>query len=297
MQQTSSQLLRRDLDQTAAYWLKTVQRRIAGRQLRGVELYVAKDAFDRLKQAAQRVEEWNRMEGQTCPISLPDFNLPEFRQPEALYAENFPKPEVLAGIAATLVAKPEAPLSTEGAVLYACELFTAAKRYIESLPHKPTEELEADFQVGVCSFVSVDEIHESNRSAKCLPLLPSLRLRRKGVKEITASQTEEAILEAMVAFTKGRVPVISEQEFQVEEEQDRRLFPQREPQTWEQWQGQWQKAVADVRQNKRVCVHDLCTLRWQRFKRQSDSQSATAISREQKGRTQVKSATRCDNHP
>jgi len=294
--------LRRELGLAIDYWRNKVQPYIVGRKLRSVELYVADDAYLRLKGACDKAAEWNRNtseEGQPAPIPLPDFGDPEFRWPD-VYAEDFPPPETIATIAAPLLPKPETPLSAEDAVRHACALFSAAKQYRDSLPHRPPagKELEAELEAGLGSYVTVAEIHESNKTnSGRLPLLPNLRVRRKGMedrqqkkpKQITGAQTKAAILDAMLDFEKERSPKITEEQFNREQDQMETNIktglvirlgkPDGKPPTWQEWQKGLQQSIDDVKQNQHLCFHDLCTLRWQRFTKQANKQKDIATIR------------------
>lgn len=316
--------LQRELRFATDYWLEWVQRHIAGRKLRGVELYVAEDAYLLLEKARDNAARWNDLpEGRPAPITLPDLADSAFRKPEPLYAEDFPPPETLATIAAPLLPKPETPLSAEDAVRRACALFSAAQQYRESLPHKPPpgQKWEADFHVALCSYVTVAEIHESNKAnSGSLPLLPALRVRRKGMedpnqkdpKRITGAQTRQAILRTMLDFTKERIPRITEEEFNREQEQMEKNIkaglvirlgnPDGKPQTWQEWQKDWQQSIDDVKQNHHLCVHSLCTLRRHQFQKEADRRSAIAAARQKDearktAKRATESATKRDRRP
>jgi hypothetical protein len=295
------------------YWLQWVQRHIAGRKLRGVELYVAEDAYLSLEKARDNAARWNDLpEGRRAPITLPDLADAVFRKPEPRYAEDFPQPETLATIAAPLLPEPQTQLSAEEAVRRACDLFEAAKQYRDSLPHKPApaEEWKEDLNTRLFSYVTVAEIHESNKThSGRLPLLPNLRVRRKRQadpqqkepRKITGAQTRQAILRAMLDFAKERIPSITEEEFNREQEQLEKNIkaglvirlgnPDGKPQTWQEWQNQWQQSVDDVKQNHRLCVHDLCNLRRHHFQKEWDRRSAIATARQkQEARKAAKQA-------
>ena len=79
-----------DLRLAKAYWQKTIQCHIAGRSLRGGELYVATDAYFRLQELARRAVGWNNTDsGKRFPIptgALPDFANQPFLEPDATTA-------------------------------------------------------------------------------------------------------------------------------------------------------------------------------------------------------------------
>jgi hypothetical protein len=278
--------LQNELRLATDYWLKTVQPYIAGRRLSNPDLYVAQDAHLRLEKARANAVRWNDLpEGKAAPIALPDLGDSKFRTPQPLYAEDFPPPEVLATIAAPLLTKQAPPLSAEDAIRCACELLSAAQQHVIGLPRRPpaAKESEADLEAALCSYVTVAEVHESNKPAsRRLPLLPALRVPRKGIApgKVTGTQTEKAILMAMEDFQKERAPEIEQKDWQRDEDQDRKLFPHRRPQTWQDWQQEWQRSIDDVKGSRRLSLLALCQLRWERFRRQSDRQSEVATKRE-----------------
>jgi hypothetical protein len=231
--------LRRELRSAKEYWLRTIHPYIANRKLRGVELFVASHAYETvLRRAYNEAEQWNHTEqGQVIPIPLPDFKSIEFSAPEPLYAEECPKPEVLASIAASLLPQ-SADISPDEAILKAHDLLIAAQRYISSLPHKPssgTARSIEDLRLAT-STITFDEIRKSNKGGPSqLPLLPPVQARRN-----QGQVTPGAIRSELKRFSARH--------------------------NWSR-----EKTQESVVHN-RILLQDLCQMRWERFQAFMDAQ-------------------------
>jgi hypothetical protein len=284
------------------YWLRTIQPRIAGRILRGVEFFVAQHAHWQLQKAVEKAGDWNRLcaektDGAHLPVSVDvDLSAENFRAPEVpemLFADNV-KPEILAAIAAPLV-KTNAKLTPGEAIHNAHELLMAAERYIGTLPEKKegTESFIADYDTAF-STVTFAEIEVSNKKTSGqLPLLPPIAPKRKGRPEQEIGEqplSVPAIRAAVKHFLDERTPRISQEQYEREQEQQDRLakagmliqLGSGRPRSYQEWQQSNQDAIDDCLKNNRISLQDLCTMRWERFKKNSQDQQNRAIAREAK---------------
>jgi hypothetical protein len=295
MKQDSKGLYSTDRDRVAhavniatRYWLETIQTYLPNRILVGVELYVAKHGHNRLREACTAAIEWNKGESQCHPILLPDFASPQFREPKASYGDDL-NPESLALISALLslrndLPKNETNLSDVDLVRKSHGLVIAAEHYIASLPKKPGSEGEADLDLAF-SYVTLDEIHESNkRNSGRLPLLPALQIKQKDIDKnaITAAQTQEAIKREIASFLKKRVPNVTDVDWNRQAAQDRVLFPNRKPISFEDWQKSWQQSLDELKKNKIVSVQHICKLRWHRFRMSAQAHYQSGVNRTKK---------------
>lgn len=166
------------------YWLRTIQPRIAGRILRGVEFFVAQDAHYILQAAINKARDWNRLcadkkDGAHLPVSVDvDLSAENFRAPEVpemLFADNV-KPEILAAIAAPLVKK-NAKLTPGEAIRNAHELLMTAKRYIGTLPEKKDESAswDSDFEKAFSPVTFTEILRSNGKDSGQLPLLPTVQ--------------------------------------------------------------------------------------------------------------------------
>lgn len=256
------------------YWLR-IQSRIAGRILRGVEFFVAQRAHWHLQEAVKKAGEWNHScdvtaDGPRLQVSVDvDLSAENYRRPEVpkmLFADNV-KPEILAAIAAPLVNKGKKVVAPAEAICNAHELLMAAERYIGTLPEKTegTESLIADSDTAF-STVTFAEIEASNsENSGQLPLLPPMGQKKKGkTKQELAELAEKplsktAIKNAVKHFLDERTPRMSQEQYEREQE-----------------------AINDCLKNNRISLEDLCTMRWERFKKNSQDQQNRAIAREAK---------------
>jgi hypothetical protein len=296
-----SERLRRELEIATRYWQKTILRHVTRympdpRRFE-VEVFIAEHAYDLLKSACEEAANWNSShEGRAAAIPLPELSGASLCYPDFLYAEDFPGPEVLAGIAAPLLPANGNALFPRETVLRACELYVAARDYLSRLPKTPGEGWETGFRVAM-SEVSVTEIHKSNQSnSRRLPLLPALQVKRKGKTnaEVTGAQTAEAILDAMIEYQQKRIPNLTEEQYNKEAEQEEALVrsgiairfagADHKPTTYQEWQAYWQKSIDDLRATGRMPLLSICTLRWERFRDKCIEESNKAKSREERKR-------------
>lgn len=270
-----------DLRLQKAYWLQTIQPHIAGRKLCGAELCIAADAHCWLRGMADGARRWNETEeGKKSPIpedAFPEFEKAEFHEPEELVADESVRPEILAGIAATLV-KTEKKLSIGEAVRTAHELLTAAQRYVGTLPkpiqrNDPRAYLNAYYEKRF-SKITFEEILKSNeKKSGQLPLLPPVQQGRND-----GSLTMAALKAAVKRFLQP----LSISEVDYEREEDEReigikknvekfgsgfSYIEGKRLTYQEWQKQNQDSINDCLQNNRISLHLLTTLRWERFKK------------------------------
>jgi hypothetical protein len=297
--------IERGLRLAKKYWLKTIQSHVKGRILRGVEFFVARHAHWRLQEAIKKAGDWNRLcaektDGVHLPVSVDvDLSAENFREPEVpemLFAENV-KPEVLAAVAAPLVNKGEnrKAMTPDEAIHNAHELLMAAERYIGTLPEKKDEidSWHSDFDTAF-STITFAEIKASNKNdSGRLPLLLPIGQKKKGrteqeVRDNPLSVT--AIKAAVKLFLDERTPRMSQTEYEREQEQQDRLaktgmliqLGSGKPMSYQEWQQSNQDGIDDCLKNNRISLQDLCTMRWERFKKNSRDQQNRAIAREAK---------------
>jgi hypothetical protein len=280
-----------------AYWLKSIQPYIAGRKIHGAELYIANNAHSHLKGIAKYAAEWwnTTEDGKKSPIppeSFPDWEKEEFYEPEELFADQNLKPEILAGIAATLVKTGRKNQTPAEAVRDAHELLLAAERYIGTLPKQArsiTEQLERqDF----CK-IAFAEILRSNESGK-LPLLPPVQTGRNGGK-----LTMNALKTAVKRFLQQNAPTITKEQFEKEEEEWARTVRQNKEDiktnklipemsrigsgktlTYREWQKLNQDSINDCLENNRISAHLITELRWERFRHFYEKQQSRSDKRQ-----------------
>jgi hypothetical protein len=241
-QNNRAEIIEKQLRVAKEYWLRTIHPYIADRKLRGVELFVATHAYNTvLRRACNEAEQWNYTEqGKLFPIPVDvilDLDTGEFRAPEPLYAEDCPKPEMLASIAASLLPQ-SADISPAEAILKADELVIAAERYISSLPHKPSSgTARSNEDLGLAtSTITFDEIRESNKGGPGqLPLLPPVQARRnQGQVTLAAIRSELKRFSARHNWSREKT----------------------------------QQSVV----HNRILLQDLCQMRWERFQAFMDAQ-------------------------
>jgi hypothetical protein len=222
-------------------------------------------------------------------LSAENFRVPEV--PEMLFADNV-KPEILAAIAAPLV-KEAAKLTPTDAIRSAHELLMAAERYIGTFPEKKDEigSWIADFELAF-STITFAEIEASNRTdSGQLPLLPPVGQKKKGRDKQEVAEkplSKIAIKNAVKQYLDERTPRMSQEEYEREQEQTARLakagmlvmMGSGKPRTYQEWQSDNQKAIDDCLQNDRISLQDLCTMRWERFKKFWQEQRKRVLARE-----------------
>jgi hypothetical protein len=285
-----------DLRLAREYWLQKIYPYIKGRILRGIELFVAQDAHQRLQTAIKEVEDWNSQftvaVGQPAPpfISV-DVNLSaeNFREPElpkTLFAENV-KPEILAAIAMPLVNKGKRAMSPDRAIHNAHELLMAAEQYIRTLPgiNEGANSLVNDL---TSVHVTFEEIYQSNRkNSGQLPLLPPQKINRKGKSE--KELLEEPLLsririKAEVNRFLQQCPRSTQEDF--EQSQIETGIPgipsYEDSEDYDQWVQQKQTMFNDCMKQNQILVEDLCELRWQRFRKFWQEQLNRVLTREAK---------------
>lgn len=236
---TEAQKLGAALRLATRYWLETVEKFIRNRHLRGAELCIARDAFERLQKAASQAEKGNASAAQGRCALLVDCGMEKFRKPEALLRDASLKPETLAAIAAPLAAQHNAPLSADDAMRRAHDLIFAAQRYLNTLPAQEPALVEE-----LLNHVTFEEIAKSNRDGGKLPLLP-LKEKKKGWH----GQTEKPL------------PIQSV----------RRAV--------EKWlrQHHTETDIEEDMRNGRISFDDLTRMRWQRFEKESLNQQARRV--------------------
>jgi hypothetical protein len=260
------------------YWLKTIQPHIASRRLAGAELYIANNAYERLRHAAKQATEWNNTkDAERSPVPaevFPEWEKDEFREPKLLSREKL-EPGILAAIAASMMQKRTAELTSIEVIRVAHELLMDAERYVETLPEKKQGE-EALRQLAGIAFspVTFAEIERSNRNnSGKLPLLQPVGRKRKGRKKGEMAEKPlslTAIKNAVKKFLRKQC------------ERDRKQSGTKQI-SYQEWQNREQGRFNDLLNNQ-IGVHDLCTLRWERFSDKSENQSQIAATREQKKR-------------
>lgn len=275
------------------YWLRTVQPRIAGRILRGVEFFVAQDAHRRLQVAIKKADDWNRqcvaVAGEPFPppmlVSVDvDLSAEEFREPEEpkmLFAENV-KPEILAAIAAPLVNKGKKPMTPGEAIRRAHELLMDVERYIGTLPRKGgTNSSDRDFDLAFGPVTFAEILQSNEKDSGQLPLLPpSQQKRNEGHLTLTRLKAE------VKRFLQNQISPMTQDEYEQAEQQDEMLFSSGrhiedgQPADYDEWQQHNQAVIDDCLKNSRIAVQDLCTLRWERFKKFWLGQQNRALTRE-----------------
>jgi hypothetical protein len=277
------------------YWLQKVRPHIAGRKLRDVELFVAQNAHLLLRGAQRKAEDWNRtQEGRLSPLDV-DLSGGNFREPDVLFADKNLKPEILAAIAAPQLVKENAKLTPVEAIRNAHELLMAAEQYIRTLPEK--KELIAswiaDFDTAF-STVTFAEIEVSNKTTSGqLPLLPPIALKRKGRPEKETCDrplSVPAIRAAVKHFLDERTPRMSQEQYERGQQQQDRLakagmliqLGSGKPMSYQEWQQSNQDGIDDCLKNNRISLQNLCTMRWERFKKISQDQQNRAFAREAK---------------
>ena len=284
------------------YWLQKVQPHIAGRILRGGEFFVAQHAHLYLQKAVENARDWNQLcadkkGGAHLPVTVDvDLSAENFRAPEVpqmMFADNV-KPEILAAIAAPLV-KENAKRTPGEAIYNAHELLMAAERYIGTLPHKTegSESFIADFDMAF-STVTFAQIEASNKKTSGqLPLLPPTASKRKGRPEQEIGEqplSVPAIRAAVKHFLDERTPRISQEQYERGQEQEDGLakagmlvhMGNGRPISYQERQQSNQDAIDDCLKNNQISLQDLCTMRWERFKKNSQDQQNRAIAREAK---------------
>ena len=284
------------------YWLRTIQPRIAGRKLRGVELAVAKDAHCRLHEGQRQAETWNRSEaGRLLPLEI-DMSGERFQEPEILFADENLKPEMLAKIAAPLMYQSGAKTTSLEAVRTAHELLMAAEQYIGTLPKitEGTESLVADFDT-VFSTVTFAEIEASNKETSGqIPLLPPVQQKRnEGILTVTAIKNA---VKRFLEQKKKNHSQISEAQWNREAKEGAKLaqhglFPYPKHgtgklTTYQQEQGKPNEVIADCLQNNRIILQDLCDLRWERFRNFWQKQQRRGLGKKRPKENRPKSANK-----
>ena len=170
--------LTRRLQLTKEYWLRTTQPHIEDRALRGVELYVATDAYSRLRKAHGNAELWNQTaDGKRAPVpaeAFPNWSRDEFREPEELSRDEKLTPELLAAIAAPMMQGRTVGLTLLAIVGVAHDLLRAAQQYVNALPEqKRGIDHIVDGLHKAFNTVTFAEIEASNKgNSRQVPLLP-----------------------------------------------------------------------------------------------------------------------------
>lgn len=244
------------------YWLRTVQPHIAGRKLRGVELFVANHAHSNLQVAKKNADDWNRsypftMVGALVLVDV-DLSAENFREPEELFADENLKPEMLAEIAASLMNKNKVEITPAEAIRTAHELLMAAERYIGALPKQKqgTESLATEIGFTFSPVTFAEILRSNEKDSGQTPLLPPVQQgRNEGRLTLTA--------------LKAAVTRFWQEHPNREEEYD-----------CEQWQDEVDIfAPEQAPEGGQISLQDLCTLRWERFKNYWQHQQSRAQKR------------------
>lgn len=284
------------------YWLRTVQPHIAERKLRGIELFVAQDAYLLLSGAKQKAEEWNRThQGYLLDIDLSGEN---FREPEVLFAGENLKPEILAEIAAPLMKKSEAKMTPAEAVRTAHELLMAAERYVGTLPKDVSgeETFKAAFDLAF-SPVTFDDILRSNKKdSGQLPLLPTAQQKRNEGK-LSLTALKNAVKDFYEKKKKNHPP-LTEEQYNHQAEQEEKLKLGRyyvagleKRTTYQEWLSLPDEACKDCLKNNQILLQTLCTVRWERFKKHWLGQQSRTQNRKPPESTQSKRSKSKANLP
>jgi hypothetical protein len=258
--------LQDELRLAKAYWQEQIQPFINDRKLRNLEFEVARRAHSRLEETIANARQWNAgkwslsagkcngNDGKQFPIPTEEFTaLEKFRKPEPLLVDKSLKPEMLAVIAAPMIGKRVPKLLPSEAVRIAHDLLAAAQDYLDTLRKSQSRGLRERIVTGD-NTVSFDEIEQSNRGdSGQLPLLPPIASKKKGrpeqeIREKPLSQT--AIKDAVLLFLREHTAS--------------------------------QGAIDDCLKTRRISLQYLCTMRWERFRKNSQVQQNRAISREAK---------------
>lgn len=184
-------------------------------------------------------------------------------------------------------------MTPDEAIRNAHDLLMAAERYIGTLPEKKEEadSWHRDFEKAF-SCVTFKEIVASNRKdSGQLPLLPPIALKRKGRPEKETSEQQlsvPAIRAAVKHFLDERTPRMSQEQYEHGQEQQDRLekagmlfqFGSGRPMSYQEWQQSNQDAINDCLKNNRISLQDLCTMRWERFKKFWHGQQNRVLVRE-----------------
>jgi hypothetical protein len=290
------------------YWLKTIQPHTAGRKLRGVEFYVAADAYRWLRMMAELATSWNKSEkGKTSPIPLetfPEWEKDEFREPEELVAGENLKPETLASIAAPLVEKTgREKMTAAEAVRHAHDLLMAAEQHIGTLPkqRQGTGTLPDVLKLEFCK-VTFAEILQSNESTSGrLPLLPPVQQQRNaGRLRVSALKI------AVKRFLQKQLSSKTKEQHQSYERHWKTLVkkggdgkgfkPFRlgdgKPLTYREWQKQNQDSINECLENEQISFRLLTTLRYHRFKKFLERQQNRVLKRKSSEKAKSKRVTR-----
>jgi hypothetical protein len=292
-----------DLGLAKAYWLKTIQPYIAGRNLHGVEFFIADEAHEWLRMMADLATQWNNSEaGKKAPIPaviFPEWEKTEFHKPKELFADENLKPEILAAIAAPLINANREKMSPTEAVRTAHDLLLAAKQYISSLPKHEQNKPATIKEANELAFrkVTFEEILKSNeKDSGHLPLLPPVQQKRNA-----GSLTMNAIKTAVKHFlekrnpTKEYNPSVTQEDYEREEENFKRLVKKGDEDkaagrpfetffragngrvlTYQEWQKQNRDSINDCLENNQISFRIVSTMRWDRFKSYwQDQQSRT----------------------
>jgi hypothetical protein len=123
--------------------------------------------------------------------------------------------------------------------------------------------------------------------------LPPVAPKRKGRPEQEIGEqplSVPAIRAAVKHFLDERTPRMSQEQYERGQEQQDRLakagmlvqLGSGRPMSYQEWQQSNQDGIDDCLKNNRISLQDLCTMRWERFKKNSQDQQNRAIAREAK---------------
>ena len=279
----------RELQLAKSYWREKIQPYIAGRKLQGAEFFVAAKAHTWLTMMAKLATHWNESEeGKKSPIpvqTFPEWGKEEFNAPEEFCANENLKPEILAGIAASVMNKGETKLTPVDAIRNAHELFTAANQFINTMPPKQGTGT-IDQVIGLFhKRITFEEIIQSNASGN-LPLLPPDQTEKhKGHLTMTGLRA------AVKRFLEKYNPPLTEEEFNNDKQHRLEFAEMRNTNknliqtgdgsgmslTYLEWQNQNHNSISIWLKNNHISLQVLAALRWDRFKSKCERERIRAL--------------------
>jgi hypothetical protein len=250
--------LEKELQLAQGYWLQTIKHYVKNSRLAGAEWYIAHHGHHNLFEAYQKAAIWNSLEdGQCYQVSqqtLNSLSTDDLWEPGALYADKTLKAQDLAHLTFSKIQAPDA----SGRIAF--EHLMNAQQYLASLPKPP--DMESRIKTAL-STVTLAEIQQSNVSGQ-LPFLPPKQQARQGGK---------------VSLKRIKTEVRKFLEHQTES-----LRPKLVPH--QQWQIKREEKINDFLKNDRIILHDLCTMRYERFVSFQKEQAARGL--KQRGKPKKK---------
>jgi len=204
---------------------------------------------------------------------------------EEFCADESLKPEILAGIAATVMNKGEPKLTPADAVRSAHDLYVAAKQFIGTMPQKQgTGSINQIIELHH-ERITFEEIMQSNASGN-LPLLPPDQ-----TKKHNGLLTMTGLRAAVKRFLEKYNPPLTEEEFNRDKQHraefaekmktDRTLFRTGDGSgdslTYLEWQKQNQDSINIWLKYNHISFQALAALRWDRFKSKCERERIKAL--------------------